>query len=222
MTIHLWHLVKDWLQEHNFNFKTTAVIDGTPIYQIDPPPNMPPCTSFLLIKDDEVQITSYRVDITQYNNSIEDLTLTGPVLTVKAAEPEFFKILEEYLLRVPPPPPGYDPSAPPISIINCMFDGTGKTGAMIEIKEDTHVFITGCVFQNCAVLAQLPAPAPPVVLPPNFWVAAPAPVLQFSNPPNYQALQPLPDGDSPVPSGADSEVLLPGTPGMRGTPDQAT
>lgn len=231
MSIELWHLVKDWLLERGYDFKTSAVVDGTPIYQvvgpITPPPRAGvaqlPCVSYLIIKDDEIQITSYRVDITQYNNTIEDLTLTGPVKTIKAAQPDFFVEMEAYLNRLPPPPVGFDPSAPPLRIIDCYFDGTGKTGPMLELVDPyLHVLVTGCVFKDCGILIQAPPPAPTPVLPPNFWVAAPAPVLQLSISPDYKTLQPLQGKDNPISTGGDSKELLPGTPGMRGTPDQAT
>lgn len=144
----LWDIVLGWLIEKKYQFKTTAVVDGYPIYQVEPynPYWKPACISYMLVTGDKVQITSYRIEISNYMG-LQDLTLTGPVKTLMAGLPNFFEEMEQYLNREPEIPINYAPDGglqilpkggPPISIHDCLFDGQNINGPL----KDTGAIVT--------------------------------------------------------------------------------
>jgi hypothetical protein len=181
----LWDIVIGWLIEKNFNFKTIAVVDGYPIYQVEPydpkmdgypiyqvePSYSPKCISYMLITTNKVQITSTKIEISNFMG-LQDLTFTGPpVKTIMAGHPTFFEEMEQYLNRDPQPPINYAPTdgglqilspqgGPSINFYNCLFNGYKING---PIKGTGTIFV--------------------VFAPVDSYSN-----IQFHYPPNYQAL----------------------------------
>lgn len=151
----LWDIVLGWFIEKRFRFKTIAIIDGYPIYQIYPDITntfIPACTSYMLITGDKVQITSHRIEVSNYMG-LQDLTLTGPVKTIMAGLPTFFEEMEQYLNRVPQPIVNYAPpdgglqlaplvpGGPSFLIHNCRFDFPNhKNKGPIKDETIIHVY----------------------------------------------------------------------------------
>jgi hypothetical protein len=147
VAIELWQLIREWMIEHDFEYKAIAFVDSYPIYEVNPPHFMG-STSYMLIKHDEVEITAFKMDISNYNGSMESITIKGPSKKLNAALPNFFAELDNYLRRVPPTPINCDPNAPKLTISDSYFDGTGKNHPMIELLSNINVMVTNNVFEN--------------------------------------------------------------------------
>lgn len=169
----LWDIVLGWLVEKKYQFKTIGVVDGYPIYQLEPynPYWKPTCVSFMIVTSDKVQITSNRIELSNYMG-LQDLTITGPTKTIMAGLPTFFEEMDQYLNREPEPP--ITNYAPP--------DG----GLQFKPKDGPSIHIHDCLFNGQKINGPIKDPSGAVVI--LFASMDPAASLQFQNPHNFQTL----------------------------------
>lgn len=151
----LWDIVLDWLHTKYYNFKVIAVIDSSPIYQIEKGVTL----SYMLIEEDSVQVSPNRINLSNYNGT-GPLTIMGPNKTLHPWSPTFFDELEMYLNRESEAQTNVN--SPHITVTDCHFDGTNKKGPAIKIVvPEATAEIAHNTFQNYESIIQLPPPVDP-------------------------------------------------------------
>lgn len=157
----LWDIIQGWLHSKHYNFKIIAVLDGYPIFEVEP-------NKFIISGSQCVMITYYRINISNYNGDMEAMTVHGPTKTLYPANPNFFEELEVYLNTKPEPPTNGTPTQIEelysgdysIKIINSCFDGTNKDHPAIEILDpNVKALVAGNTFKDYNVVIQSMLPS---------------------------------------------------------------